>query len=78
MSRRAEDLEVGDVTVFDVRGEKVGRITAVFYVDGVRYYSIESKPSTGFVETHQRVGMARVYPNFPISHGDKQRAQFYR
>lgn len=60
-----DDLKVGQLTVFDVRGEKVGKITRLYEVNGVRFADIMHAPSVGFVETH-RVGMARIYPNFPV------------
>jgi hypothetical protein len=63
------ELEVGQITVFDVRGEKVGKITRIYEIDGVRYCAITHVPSVGFVEDFPRVGMARIYPNMAIPYG---------
>jgi predicted nucleic-acid-binding Zn-ribbon protein len=54
-----EDSEV----VFDVRGEKRGKITRVFQVDGKTYYSILARINghCGYVELFPRVGQPRVY-----------------
>lgn len=60
------ELEVGQWTWFDVRGERIGKITRIFQVDGVTYCALLSKTKAGFVEGFQRVGLARIYPNMPL------------
>lgn len=59
------ELQVGQTVVFDVRGERVGKITDLFDVDGVRYAALVTR-RTGWIEHFPRVGMARIYPNMPV------------
>lgn len=58
------ELEVGQVTVFDVNGEKIGKITRIFQVNGVTYCALMTE-RCGHVEYFPRVGLPRIYPNMP-------------
>lgn len=60
-----EEMQVGQVTVFDVRGERVGKITDIFTVNGARFCALVCT-RVGWIEHFPRVGFARIYPNMPV------------
>lgn len=62
------ELQIGQTVVFDVRGEKVGRILDIYQIDGVTYCSLIARIANNpaFVEPFPRVGLARIYPNMPV------------
>lgn len=59
------ELYIGQRTWFDVNGERVGKITDIFQVNGVTYCALLSE-RRGFVCTFPRVGLARIYPNMAL------------